>query len=231
MTKLSKRLEMIAGLCGKCGVLADVGCDHAYLPIFMVESGQASSAYAMDLREGPLKIAEENIKAAGLSDKIAIKLSDGADALKPGDCDVISVSGMGGVLICRILEVGKEVFLSASAVVLQPQSDVDLVRKKLLELGFRIDAEDCTVDEGKFYTAIRAIPGKDEAYAAASETEFKYGKYLLESKNPVLKIHLYERLGRCDEIIASMRLDGRKLFNEPVNSEREAVLAALKYYE
>ena len=230
MIKLSKRLEMIMRLCGKSKALADIGCDHAYLPIYALENDLAEKAYAMDLREGPLKIARENIIESGLQEKIEIRLSDGTDKLQPGEADCISVSGMGGVLICRILEVGAEVFKAADKIVLQPQSDIELVRKKLFELGFKIEEEDCVFDEGKFYMAFRAVKGEDEAYANASEAELRFGKQLLSAKNPYLKIYLFERLAKCDSIVAEMRLNGRKLFDEPVMLEKKMIEEALSFY-
>ena len=107
--QLSKRLRAVADFVTPQGRLADVGTDHAYVPICLMEEKKISGAIAMDIVDGPLQRARENIAAHHLETQIETRKSDGLEALRPGEVDTIVIAGMGGLLICRILEQGREV--------------------------------------------------------------------------------------------------------------------------
>ena len=174
---LSPRLRAIGAMVEPGGVLADVGTDHGYLPIRLLEEGRISSAIAMDVGKGPLSRARAHVEERGFSGKVELRLSDGFSALLPGEADGAVLAGMGGPLMIRILTEGREVIRSLKYLVISPQSEISGVRRYLLEEGFGILEEDMVLDEGKFYTVIRAVPGKAEeppwsdlelAYRAAS---------------------------------------------------------------
>ena len=153
--QLSKRLRAVADLVPGGTVLADVGTDHAYIPIALVEEGKIPRALAMDINQGPLMRAEENIKAHGLEEKIEIRLSDGLEKMKKGEADAVLIAGMGGLLTVRILS-GKREILDGTTLVLQPQSDLPSVRGWLAEEGYAITAEDLVLEDGKYYPMMRA---------------------------------------------------------------------------
>lgn len=150
-------MEAVAALVTPGGVLADVGTDHGHVPIFLVERGIVPQAIAMDLREGPLSHAKENIEICGLEDKIETRLSDGVAALQPQEADSIVIAGMGGELVVHILSDGKEVCKAAGEVILQPQSELEKVRCYLRENGYIIQQEDIVCEDGKFYPMMRAV--------------------------------------------------------------------------
>ncbi len=158
MVRLSKRLQAVAGLVESCGTVADIGTDHGYIPIYLLSVGRAKRAVAMDVNEGPLQRAREHIARHGLEGKVSLRLSDGLAALAPGEAEVLVAAGMGGALIMRILEQGKETALAAKSLVLQPQSEVPAVRRFLQENGYRIVAEDMVFEDGKFYPMLAARP-------------------------------------------------------------------------
>lgn len=153
--QLSKRLRAVADLVPGGTVLADVGTDHAYIPIALVEEGKIPRALAMDINQGPLTRAEENIKAHGLEEKIETRLSDGLEKMKKGEADTVLIAGMGGLLTVRILSSKREV-LGGATLVLQPQSDLPSVRGWLAEEGYAITAEDLVLEDGKYYQMMRA---------------------------------------------------------------------------
>lgn len=153
--QLSKRLRAVADLVPGGTVLADVGTDHAYIPIALVEEGKIPRALAMDINQGPLTRAEENIKAHGLEEKIETRLSDGLEKIKKGEADTVLIAGMGGLLTVRILSSKREV-LGGATLVLQPQSDLPSVRGWLAEEGYAITAEDLVLEDGKYYQMMRA---------------------------------------------------------------------------
>ena len=101
---ITKRLKTAAEMIGHASVLCDIGCDHGYLPIYLIQKGQIKSSYACDLRDGPLKTASKNIAAFHMKDKIQTIKSDGLHELADLTFDVISICGMGGRLIAEILE-------------------------------------------------------------------------------------------------------------------------------
>ena len=132
------RLRAIAGMVTKGNRLADVGCDHGYLSIWLVSEKTVPSAIAMDVRPGPLSRARENITRYGLEDYIETRLSDGLAKLEPGEGDTLVIAGMGGPLMERILKDGAKVREGFQELILQPQSDLPHFRHFLSEIGWEI---------------------------------------------------------------------------------------------
>lgn len=217
--KLSHRLETIASFVRRGSKIADIGTDHGYVPIRLVEEGTAVSALAMDVRKGPLERACAHVREHGLTDRIELRLSDGLAALRPGEADCVIIAGMGGELVIRILEEGKELWDSVGQWVLSPQSDIDEVRRYLLKNGFSIEREVMVEEDGKYYTIMdvtadkmifdemifdeiifdeiasdgAAGPGSGETVRTAggwSEAELRYGRYLIAAQDPVLAEYL-----------------------------------------
>ena len=138
MLKISERLIEVASLVPKGCRLADVGTDHGYVPIWLLQNQYITSAIAMDVNRGPLKRAEENRDKYGFAEVMDIRLSDGLEKLRPGEADTVLIAGMGGPLMIRILEEGRANAAGASTWVLQPQSEIPSVRRYLIENGFDI---------------------------------------------------------------------------------------------
>jgi tRNA (adenine22-N1)-methyltransferase len=185
---LSKRLQAVADRIPPSTTYADIGCDHGYLPIALVLSGTVKHAIAMDLRKGPLERAREHVAENGLEDQIELRLSDGADALKIEDrVETITVTGMGGRLLLRIMERGSAIFQSARDIFVSPQSDIPLVRKKVLEIGYAIVDESMVEDAGKYYVILHLQPADPVApIPDLSKAELLYGACLRTKKDPVL---------------------------------------------
>lgn len=155
---LSDRLQAVASLVTAGHRVADIGTDHAYIPIYLLQEGLAESAIAMDVNEGPLKKAEEHVKENGMEGKIRLRLSDGFEKLEPFEADTAVIAGMGGPLMIRILSAYPEVTRSMKELVLQPQSEIAKVRAFLLEEGFLFIQEDMVKDDGKYYPMMKAVP-------------------------------------------------------------------------
>lgn len=189
MTELSKRLLTIASFVQQGSRIADIGTDHGYLPIYLMEQGIAVSGLAMDIRKGPLDRAKEHIREAGLEEKIETRLSNGLEKLNPGEADTVIIAGMGGPLILDILRAGTHVFSEINEFVLSPQSDWRGFRLGMKELGLIICREEMVFEDGKYYLIVRAVHG-NAADEAADELSVRFGPLLLEEKNPVLKSYL-----------------------------------------
>lgn len=201
--ELSKRLQAVADLVTPGMKVADVGTDHGYVPIYLVENKKNPSAIAMDINKGPLKKAEENIALHGLEDYIETRLSDGVAKLKSGEADSVIIAGMGGGLVMKIMEAAVAVKDSVSEWILQPQSELSKVRQYLKEEGYRIVAENIVLDEGKYYPMMKVRMEEPEEY---SVTELCYGKLLLQQKHPVLKQFLERELEIKQEILKKLEL-------------------------
>ena len=202
--KLSKRLQTIADFVKKGAVVADIGTDHAHIPIYLIKNNIISKAYACDINAGPLEKAKENINYYGVKN-IELRLSNGLEKLKTDEADTFIIAGMGGELITDILERGRRFFESKRKFILSPHTKIDEVRKYLLSNGFEITKEDMCIDEGKFYTVMEAkYTENKEMY---SEAEFLYGKYLIENKHPVLLRFLKKEEAKYISILSNIGLN------------------------
>ena len=199
--KLSKRLETIASLVPKGSIVADIGTDHGYIPIFLVSEGICPRAYAMDVRKGPLERAEEHVKEYGLEEKITLRLSDGLHKLNPKEADTVVIAGMGGELICRILEEGRHVWESTERFILSPQSELSFVRAYLEKNGFAILREKMLKEEGKYYVVMEVGHGCMDLSKAAY---YEFGKGLIQEKNQVLAELLKKEKATLTQILRSL---------------------------
>lgn len=194
MVKISNRLTTAAALVTQGYTLADVGTDHGYIPIYLLQQKKILAAIAMDINEGPLERAKEHIALYGLQAYIQTRLSDGVAALKPGEVEAVLIAGMGGGLVMHILKDGEKVCQSAKELILQPQSEIEHVREFLREKGYTILAEDMVYEDGKFYPMMKVqYQGENENAQKASEVlklSDLYGGLLLQNRHPVLKTFL-----------------------------------------
>lgn len=153
---LDPRLRSAASFVRPGSVCADIGTDHAYLPIFLVTAGICPSAVASDINAGPLEKARLNVEAHHLTDKITLLLADGLDGAAPYAPSDILICGMGGELIGRILDRAAIVRDPSVRLVLQPMSRPDRLRAYLSQAGFAIQDERLSQSDGKIYQCICA---------------------------------------------------------------------------
>ena len=217
---LSERLRTVAGMVTRGNVVCDVGCDHGFTAIYLVQQGISPRALAMDLREGPLSAAGEHIAACGLEERIETRLSDGLHKYKIGEADTLICAGMGGGLMTRILAEEREKTDSFRELVLQPQSELQQFRQFLRENGYRIQDEEILQEEGKFYQVIRAVADRErdsqgESVQVSDETDVelcklkdRYGPVLLRKRTPVFLSFLEREEAICKEILARLRSQG-----------------------
>ena len=154
--KLSPRLAAVAGLVPPGARVADIGCDHGYLSLYLAESGIAVGCIASDVREGPLSAARENVRAAGMGDRIELRLGDGLSGIAPEEADCVVLAGMGGDTMREILQAATWIAEGRHTLVLQPQSHTDTLRLWLSGQGFSVTAERVVHDRGHLYVTFRA---------------------------------------------------------------------------
>ncbi len=160
MIGLSKRLQTICDMVQPGTRICDVGCDHAYVDIRLLQENKIAFALAMDVADGPLATARSNLELTELyeSGRCELRKSDGLAAYEPGEADCMICAGMGGILMTSLLEAGQEKAASFEELLLSPQSELHLVREWLQRSGFVIAEERFLTDEGKYYTVMRAVP-------------------------------------------------------------------------
>ncbi len=231
--QLSKRLSAVASMVTEGNRLVDVGCDHGYLPLYLYLNKKIPSAIAMDVRPGPLSRAREHIAEYGLEKYIETRLSDGLSALSPGEGDTLTVAGMGGPLMERILMAKEEVRESFQELILQPQSDIPHFRRFLREIGWEIIEEEIVLEDGKFYPMMKAVRGEAQIIPEDMPytPEEAFGGLLLKKRHPVLKLYLERELRIRNGILEKLREAAADDRRKEIEEERSLILAALEQYE
>ena len=179
---ISKRLELVASFVPQGAILLDVGSDHAYLPIELVERGQIEAAIAGEVVDGPYQSALKNVEAHGLKEKIQVRLANGLAAFEEEDqVSVITIAGMGGRLIATILEEGLDKLVNVERLILQPNNREDDLRIWLQDHGFQIVAESIIEEAGKFYEILVVEAGQMKL----SASDLRFGPFLSKEISPV----------------------------------------------
>ncbi|MBO5269474.1 MAG: SAM-dependent methyltransferase [Clostridia bacterium] len=230
---LRARLSAVRDAVRKGSVVADVGTDHAHLPIALCLSKIAPRVIASDVRDGPIASARENVRAYGLSDRITVLKTDGLRGIEAYDPDDVLISGMGGELIVRILSEAAFIKQNGKRLVLQPQTHPELVRAFLAENGFGIVAEAVAQDDGdrlyQIITAeydgiVRPHDGSPEACCAR----------LIGAQGMGQDASLYRALAAHHSAVLARRIAGKRSAERPTEKDGtdgdEALLAVLGRY-
>ncbi len=234
MIQLSQRLQAVADLAEDAGVVADVGTDHGYIPLFLIACGKAQRAIAMDINEGPLQRAREHIRQYNQQERIETRLSDGLSKLRPGEAQTIVIAGMGGALMKRILTEGEATAHAADCLVLQPQSELPMFRRFLVEYGYRILREDMVYEDGKFYSMMAVKWTESDVgdnLQAMTEADFKYGPLLRARKHPVIRKYLLRQKEQKQKILERLGKNARQDVSErraQIREELEEIEVLLK---
>ncbi len=189
--KINKRLMAIAELVDDGSNLIDVGCDHALLPIYVMEHKKNITAIASDKLPGPLEQAKKNIKAANLENKIKVQLSDGIKDLDD-QTDTIVISGMGGQLMIGIFKYQMEKLKNIKTIILSPNNDQSMIRSFLLKHGFILVDEMMVEDAGHIYLGMKFQKGKKHY----SRQELYFGPILLEKRGELFDKYYQKELER-----------------------------------
>ena len=169
--ELTPRLQLAAEYCLPCERVIDVGCDHAYLCLHLVERG-AKGAIASDIRPGPLAAAKEHIARQGMSDRVLAVLCPGLEAFGPQDADTVSICGMGGEMIASILEAAPWTAKGQHKLVLQPMTNGNRLRKWLADNGYTIEREALAREGERIYVVMQVVGGKQDGCGAENHYLF-----------------------------------------------------------
>lgn len=206
---LDERLRTVASLVRRGTVVADIGTDHAYLPVYLVQRGICPAGIAADLRSGPLAAARAHVAEVGLTDRIALRLGDGLAPLRPGEAGDIVIAGMGGETIEHILSAADAALIRRRDVrlILQPMTHAEQTRLWLMKNGFSIQTERLVIDGRHLYPVIAAqfidAPPSDDLVAAYAGS-FSDGEG--RAYRSAVARHLRRRadgIGRADPVAAA----------------------------
>ncbi|WP_035100400.1 tRNA (adenine(22)-N(1))-methyltransferase [Aneurinibacillus terranovensis] len=190
MIEISQRLQTIANMVTPGHRAADIGSDHAYLPTYLIEQNISPFCIAGEVNKGPYESAAKQVRAAGLTENIEVRLGDGLAVVHPGEADTVCIAGMGGSLIVSILGAGLE-GLNIKELILQPNVAAPLVRRWLMNNGWEITAEKIIEEDNVIYEIMRAVPGDGKAPYTGQDRTFpellEIGPFLWREKSPVLR--------------------------------------------
>ncbi len=207
MPKLSNRMKCIADMVTPGKRVADIGCDHAFISIYLAKQGISEGGLAMDIAAGPLENAKKNIEMYGVADKVKTRISNGMDALEKNESDAAIISGMGGPLIIDILSRGISKLSEGYELILSPQSEIEEVRHFLRTSDFQIVDEEMMIEDGKYYNIIKAIyleNATDDQEVDTNKVYDRYGKLLIQKKSPVLLRYSEERIEKLEGIYCKL---------------------------
>lgn len=207
--ELSARMQALTDMVSKHSVVCDVGCDHGFVSIYLIQQGIAPKVYAMDVGKGPLERAKEHIKEYELEAYIETRLSDGLNALQVGEADCMICAGMGGKLMMRILKEGSEKARAMKELILQPQSEIALFRAFLRKEGYKVVRENMIYEDGKYYPMMKVVPeNKNEELVPEYVLWDKFGELLLKEKHPVLCQYLAQSKEYLAELLSHVNAQG-----------------------
>lgn len=198
---LQPRLRCLADLVPEHARLADIGTDHGYIPVYLLQQGRIERAIAADIGAEPLEHARRTAQEYKLSEKIDFRLCDGLAGIRAEETDCILIAGMGGETIISILENAPWLSCGEHRLLLQPQSRQELLRTWLIEHGFRILREHLALDKGTIYNVMQVVAGESQPL---SEVEL-YGGVNLE-EDPLYGDYLEWQIQKMTQAVKGLRL-------------------------
>lgn len=203
---LGERLAAVASLVPQGVRLADIGTDHAYLPINLCQNGVITAAVAADVNKGPYQVALASIAAAGLSGKVQVRLGDGLKVLAPGEVDVVTIAGMGGGLMQELLNASADILAGLSGLILQPMNAGAGLRKWLYQHGWHITDEVLVLEDERLYEILYAVPGEEEV---PDDIMLSVGPIIWQKKQPLLRLRLEQLLSQEQRILQGLASSDR----------------------
>ncbi len=248
---LSNRMQALTDMVTPGTVITDVGCDHGFVSVYLVQKGLSPWVIAMDVRSGPLERAREHIREYGLQDRIETRLSDGLHGLKTGEADGMICAGMGGPLMEKILTEGREQAQGFAELILQPQSEIPHFRTFLMDEGYLLLDENIIYEEGKYYfmmkvrwlgtmtdDAVRQKVGDSwKTEGLDPGLAEKFGPLLLSRRDRILREYLEWMLTERKQIVGRMeqRADAdnpRTIYRrQEITDEITLITRALDWYD
>lgn len=229
--KLSKRLSAIASYVNKNDVVADIGTDHGYIPIYLIENKICNKVIAADVSKPSLEKTISYVSDLGLENQISTRHGDGLQVIRPNEVDTVIIAGMGGVLITKILERSIDVVKTVDNFIFQAMIGTEEIRKYIDENDFYIEDETLVYEEGKYYEVIFAKRGKK---IKKMDKFYEIGHKLIEKKDPLLLDFINHKIQYNQNIIDNLDVakgESLRLRALELDKENSKYKEVLKTYE
>ena len=217
---MDSRLKAIMDFVPSGSRVADIGTDHGYLAIELVKRNIAEFVVASDKNPKPLAAAQKNIKDAGIANNVDLRLGDGLKSLNVGEVDIICIAGVGGALMCEILDASPEIVSNVEKIILQPMNVVERVRQWATDNNFYIEDEDLAEVDGIIYEII------------CLSRNFGRSKPTKKSKSPLLQKYINAKIEKLQKVYNSMSKSERaKNSDKYIEIENQIKELRTKLYE
>ena len=220
--KLTDRLLKIASLVTEGKRVADIGTDHGYIPVYLLNQGKVPYAILADVNKGPLENARGEVRYNKLLDKVDLRLGSGIEVLEKGEVDEVIIAGMGGILISELLEAKLEVAHSVDKLILQPMQAQNELRKYLLNNGFEILDEVLVKEDFRIYEIIIAkYTGKNTV--VSDEIYYEVGTKLIENKDPLLNEFIDKKIYMYNSIIKKIEGKSSEGIEKKIKESKDSI--------
>ncbi|MCR6096765.1 tRNA (adenine-N(1))-methyltransferase [Salipaludibacillus agaradhaerens] len=228
--KLSKRLKKVSDHVPFGAIVGDIGSDHAYLAVYLIQSGKCPFVVAGEVNQGPLASAKAHIRSNGLTDKISAKLGNGLEVLENENVNTVVIAGMGGPLIATILEEGKERLSLVERLILQPNVAADHIRRWLLENNWKLIDEEILEEDSHVYEILVAEKGSGLTPYDTEDLEKQLwlGPYLLKNKNTAFEKKWKRERQQIEKINQQLALSGK---NELLKEKKQKLSQMMTWLE
>ena len=216
---LSPRLKTLYDITPECNCFADIGTDHAYLPVYLCKNDKCKNAIASDIVKGPLERAKATIKKHNMEDRISVRLGGGVSTLEKNEADVVLVAGMGGLIIADILKDGIEVLKNVRNIILQPMTAVSNLREYLYNNNWKIEKEYLVKDNGKLYNIMTV--SYTEEKLDYTDTDIYIGRYLTDNKPELFEEYLDRKIINLNKKIEGLSLSTAEDAKDTLNKVQD----------
>lgn len=192
------RLLKALSFVDNCRCMADIGSDHGYSSIYAIRENVAKRVIATDISKPSLEKTERLVRQFDLCDRIECRVGDGFSVLQKNEADVAFVAGMGADLIADIIEQSESVAKNFDYMVLQPMNSAVTLRKRLINMGYRIDRESIVIDNDKFYQILRCSVGKQEN---VTQEALELGFYVFKERIPLCAEYIAHVIKHYENIL------------------------------
>lgn len=224
--KLTDRLLKIASVVTEGKRVADIGTDHGYIPVYLLNKGKVPFAILADVNKGPLENARGEVRHNKLLDKVDLRLGSGIEVLDKDEVDEVIIAGMGGILISELLEAKLEVAHSVDKLILQPMQAQSELRKYLLNNGYEILDEILVREDFRIYEIIIAKYTGNNTFVE-DEVYYEVGKKLIEKRDPLLNEFIDKKIYMYNSILK--KIEGK--FGEGIENKRKDSIDAIEKLE
>lgn len=202
---IGARLETLGHMVPTGSSLADIGTDHAYLPVWLIKNNIITRAVAADIAAGPCQAARETVAAYGMRNVVEVRQGNGLMAVAPGEVDTVAIAGMGASTMIEILEQSPEVTATVKTLVLQPMIGAANLRRWAYDHGFMITAEALAEEAGRLYEMMALVPAENKAdRTPLTDVEAEIGPCLLKQRPALFSKHVSQLAHHYHSLLAKM---------------------------